>query len=369
MRILCIVLLLASACSDPEETPVPQEQPECTDDFDCADIGGVCQAGECVPVEVDDDPIDDEPDAGMEPDVEPEPEPDPLAACEPCTTNDECGDADDACTALSDGSWCTEACAVQSDCPAGFVCERASTRSEPQCLPAAGTCLGCMIGEPSCEADWTCNGATGVCDPPVGDCGTPPQCPPSTPVFNAESCSCVGCLTDGDCGEGVCTADNRCVTGNGSCTSAQDCAAPTPACDMGVCVECTSALECTIAGTGDRCVAGVCSTCECEEGQVCDPQGECVDELRCETDADCGQGRLAAGRCHTDGTCYEPGSCGEDDIFQSQCNPGLTCIDIFQGAFSVCEGCQPGGDDCKEGESCVQNFENPNQMVCSGLAF
>jgi hypothetical protein len=366
MRILCVLLLFAG-CSDPAEVVSDEPKPECQDDLDCEGGGASCVDGSCVQAEVEQDPVEDSPDAGAdaEPDVEPEPE--LLQACAPCEDGDRCGGPEDACTPLGEGSFCTTACVTQRDCGPGFTCERATTRSAPQCLPAAGTCLGCLVGDPVCEADWTCNGATGACEPPVGDCGTPPQCPQAAPVFNAQTCSCVACLGDADCGEGVCTTDHRCVQGNGSCTTAEDCSAPAVQCDMGVCVECTSGLECTIGGTGDRCVAGVCASCDCEEGQVCDPHGACVDELNCAADADCGQGRLAPGRCHTDGTCYEPGACGENDLFLSECNPGLTCVEIFNGAFSVCEGCQPGGDDCKEGESCVQAFDNANQMLCSGL--
>ncbi len=362
---VCVAILVWTAgCSDPVDTGEAPAQPECQDDLGCGD--GRCVEGACVATANDEDPIEEPPVEA--PDDDPEPTPEPLAACSPCVDNDACGARDDACTPLSDGSFCTVACETQGDCGPGFTCQRATTRSEPQCLPAAGTCLGCLVRDPVCEADWACNGATGVCEPPVGDCGTPPQCPPSTPVFNASTCTCVGCLGDADCGDdGVCTADNRCVQGGGSCTTAQDCTAPAVQCDMGVCVECTSGLECTISGTGDRCIAGVCASCDCEEGQVCGPDGDCLDELRCESDADCGQGRLAPGRCHTDGTCYEAGACGESDLFRSECNPGLTCVQVFNGAFSVCEGCQPGGDDCKEGESCIQSFDNQNQMVCSGL--
>jgi hypothetical protein len=69
-----------------------------------------------------------------------------------------------------------------------------------------------------------------------------------------------------------------------SCDGPEDCAAPTPTCDLGtgVCVECVTAAECS---TGEVCssttnTCGLCSEdIECAS-QVCLPDGTCADSAR-----------------------------------------------------------------------------------------
>jgi hypothetical protein len=70
--------------------------------------------------------------------------------------------------------------------------------------------------------------------------------------------------------------------GEGRCTGSQDCAAPTPTCDLdrGVCVECLTTAECA---TGQVCVASACGSCtedtQCDS-QVCLQDGTCADAAR-----------------------------------------------------------------------------------------
>ncbi|MCB9530706.1 MAG: pre-peptidase C-terminal domain-containing protein [Myxococcales bacterium] len=86
--------------------------------------------------------------------------------CTPCSEDDECGEAFDACVRLDDGDFCALECRADRDCPDGFVCgDVRSTLGAPvrQCVPAVGACGGCF--DPDRDGF-----GVGDCDQPGADC-------------------------------------------------------------------------------------------------------------------------------------------------------------------------------------------------------
>jgi hypothetical protein len=108
--------------------------------------------------------------------------------CDSCTADSDC--AAGACAA--NGSFCTRACAVNADCPAGFACVSEGARSvcqAPRGCDEAKEAFGAECLDASCTdhlAGCVCLGAQPALEPPVpGYCTAP--CDPS----RADDCSLV----------------------------------------------------------------------------------------------------------------------------------------------------------------------------------
>lgn len=267
--------------------------------------------------------------------------------CDPCASDAECGSEADGCVALGDGSFCGSACTGEGDCPDGYTCFRVDSVIGEQCVPAGGSCGGCLAT--GCDAGQFCNSATEVCEPVAATCapcavenqcgpdaacaqlGGRPFCLPTcdagcdagftcgdvggrdlcvpdagscdgsscelsagdctgdTPILDAASCACVECRVDDDCGAGqVCSPGGACITSGAPCESITDCPAG-QICDTRVdtCVECITPGDCP---SGQICNSGVCEECVCDPGFRCDLAGDCVetgDPADCGSDSEC----------------------------------------------------------------------------------
>jgi hypothetical protein len=63
----------------------------------------------------------------------------PAGLCSPCETNDDCPPVLQSCTIIGEtGSFCTQACAADTDCPSGFACLNVGGTGTPQCVPTPG---------------------------------------------------------------------------------------------------------------------------------------------------------------------------------------------------------------------------------------
>ena len=193
-------------------------------------------------------------------------------------------------------------CTQQSDCFSGLDCVRGTCAtsgesdggpndvSEPDtAAPDLGPDLTSVDGGGDTTAD------LGPCD---GACADP------TPVCDAATDSCVGCLTTTDCDSGVCDpATHTCVrcaantdctevtasvcTANtcGACQTSADCShlGATTVCDAGTCVECTGTRADTCGGNVCDSRLNTCTTFAPKSAGICE---ECV------SDAHCGEGQL-----------------------------------------------------------------------------
>ncbi|MBL8784796.1 MAG: hypothetical protein JNJ59_07860, partial [Deltaproteobacteria bacterium] len=117
---------------------------------DCTVANGIarCQVVTCDPGFTAVNPYVCAPDAGN--------------ACQPCTTTAECLGVGAACTQLSDGTFCTRACARDADCASGFACR--DTAAGKQCVPESGSC--------------TCDGSNTTLARSCSVTFTPPPPPP-----------------------------------------------------------------------------------------------------------------------------------------------------------------------------------------------
>ena len=384
-------------------------------------VGGVCQpAGGCTPACGADETCV----SGVC-----QPNGTPSNLCDPCAGDADCGAEDDLCVILAGiDPFCGSMCESIADCPSGFSCQTVDSRGNRQCVPAGGSCEGCVIagcstagqycnpssGEceatvglcESCASDEQCGGAScvvyggapvclggcaggaacaggsscqniagaEVCVPDSGSCGgggcelTAGDCTSPTPILDTVSCRCLGCASADDCNEGqVCTAAGTCIFGGSPCTSSAECSPGF--CQSGFCVDCLTPNDCT---SGQVCNSGRCEVCSCPEGQTClPPTYECVENSgACSSSADC-----PGGACDPTLGCFTPGACGAADPFGAPCPSGLACtavLDIFGGSLGeeACVGCTAGDDStCRAGETCTTPLiplPGADQPYCSG---
>jgi len=232
-----------------------------------------------------------------------------------CSSDANCGTGTCSGTCSLDG----EPCLLTADC-APNTCD---TNQEPDT---------CTLSLADCSIS-SCT--TNTCSTPLCNCANPDY-NPSDPI-----------CTDADC-EGICgfiCDDERCVVDLG-CDSDLDCAAITPFCDAGTCVECLTSDDCE----NEQCMNGRCGpVCErdtqCSLFETCQAN-ECV-YVGCQSDRECvlGAGSVDAAKdprlakCNIEngiGTCVFP--CEID----AQCGPTEVCLE------GVCEyiGCETDGE-CK----------------------
>lgn len=229
------------------------------------------------------------------------------ALCEPCQTDEECGDDSDACVQLTGGKFCARDCFHDATvCPAGFSCQILGTGPEAprrQCLPISGVCCA--------DADDDRHGDGAQClDVDCDD--TEPE------VFVGHPEVCDG--LDNDCSGSV---DDAPI----------DCAAPM--CELGQLGYFErGGDQCLGAGGCQQQEANLCGLYTCEGG------GELGD--RCATACDLESDRLCVDRGHCDGSvCYDDAADGEACDESSDCASGH-CQNGYCCAFGDC--CQTAMD-------------------------
>jgi hypothetical protein len=186
------------------------------------------------------------------------------------------------------------------------------------CDGVDNNCNGAIDEEPaasaSCDNGVFCDGEE-TCDAGTCQAGTNPCAPPL--LCDEEGDTCVECLTDGDCDDGVgCTVD---ACDAGSCVNTPD----NGSCDDGV--YCNGAEVCDPVS-------------DCQPGpDPCDDESDCTDDT-CDEDADtCENLCIATGS--EDPCCDDPG-CSDDPI----CEKEPVCGDGIIDPGEICG--EPGLDPC-----------------------
>ncbi len=370
---------------------------DCDDGFSCTD--DAYGAGGCVSTQNDANCEDDGQYCNGEEICDPGATGhDPVTGCvstgDPCPSGQTCYEDFDTCG-------CTDA----GDCEDGFSC------TDDSCNAAAGGVCERTYNHDNCAAGNNCYAAE-VCDPgdpsADGTTGCVPGdflCVEPTPFCDESDYTCVECLHDADCDDGIdCTNDiclasgdcfnppddDNCAAGNncygpetcdpldlnadpvtGCVPGAFLCADPTPVCNpaTGTCVQCLVDQDCTdgIFCTVNACVNNACqytpddTRCPddgvyCNGAEACDAELDCIstgdpctpagyycneeqdrcDE--CQVSAHCNDGIACTVDSCVGGTCWntpDDSRCPDDGLY---CNGSEYC--------SAVSGCLHTGDPC-----------------------
>ncbi len=193
-------------------------------------------------------------------------------------------------------------------------------------------------------------------------------CNGDTPVCDEATDTCVECLENPDCTEGVCnTETHECV----QCLSRADCSGNAPACDTNtnLCVACLENSDCSDAMPFCNPEEQSCAECledtDCTESDAswCDA-GSCAP---CQTNDDCAHltGTTVCdaevGQCvECTGTDYE--SCGTLDGTPLVCDSlERTCTSNKHQAAGLCNACVSDAH-CKPGQLCVNETLEGTQL-------
>lgn len=296
-----------------------------------------------------------------------------LMSSSSCYSADDCGFTASCTngTAPSIGT-CSEPCATDSDCSAGYACTGTVT---------AGSCtkLSCTT---TCSA--------GVCNAGKCQCTNDGQCGSESCTLTPGSCSAASCTQDSNCGlsekcsgakTGTCAADsctvgsacasNNCVSGKCACTSRTQCssnactAAPST-CAAATCNSdnrtCGASETCTLGTTG-YCVADSCSswwdcsTYNCKGTSCgCNKKGDCGGNGRV-----CNSGVCSVKACNSDSGCAGWEHCQ----LAGTCGP-TTCSSTNPCAAGTCEA--DGKCHCQNNSQCASNSCTLHTGTCSGTA-
>ncbi len=244
-----------------------------------------------------------------------------LKVCEPCTKDDECGDASDHClpdilNPQSGKKFCGRACYQNTFCPPGFKCQKYDKlKNQFQCIPASGNCS--KPGE--CENNGDCAAKNKICD--------------------SRSKLCVkGCKVNENCP----------IKKAGPCKTKSDCSNSRAICDQGVC---TIQLTCCRG----QCAAPCNSDSECERNETCD-KGCCKVDNECQNSRDCPKAHYCdtTTKLCTPG-CQVPNDCGLPDPQKQRCR--------FKCTNNKCEEdckCRNPHLDCPAIRFCPKNQTDPN---------
>jgi MYXO-CTERM domain-containing protein len=250
----------------------------------------------------------------------------------------------------------TPACAASGICA---VCsatnQTACTGATPVCNVPVNTCVGCLTNANCGASKPICDKGTLTCRACANnaDCGgSTPECATTGP--NAGRC--VACISDADCGGATprCSpSSNTCV----QCLGAADCGGNTPVCNAGTCQACSSDADC--GGATPACeVWGACGQCSptnasaCMGGTaVCDyPTGTCV---ACEFDSDCGGNTpICDGVSHTCKPCQSNADCAGNAAGPACVLSGMkagscvTCVADADCPSAVAPKCDPVANYC-----------------------
>lgn len=230
----------------------------------------------------------------------------PTLGCVECGGNSDCGAAQPFCVLGR-----CEACATNANCgtgqacyPRDHTCQAVCTATScsgdtPICDATSGACVGCVTSKDCAGTNRPiCSAKTGQCS----ECAANADCGAAQPVCSLRNGECVECLVDGDCHTGfMCNGDHHCQA---ACSSNADCTDPgRPFCNTATkgCVECLKPADCPAANP------------------ICSGENHCV---QCAVNADCKN--AAAPICKGDHCvqCESPADC----ITQPNCtNGGCKC--------------------------------------------
>lgn len=242
---------------------------------------------------------------------------------ENATCNAETGECECDEGYVMDGEECIEEpeCTEDADCDDGVACNGAET---------CGDDGACVAGEDQCGDEATCNADADTC-----------ECNDDTLVYDPETSSCVACVADADCDDGItCNGTEMCV--EGACTAGEDQCGDEATCnpDADTCV-CDDGVSYWHEAS-ETCVA--CLTdLHCDDGQACNGLETCVDNA-CEagTPIDCGDNATCS---DPDGTCVcdegyhmddMSGLCVANCTGDVECDDGLACNGLETCVDGVC---------------------------------
>jgi hypothetical protein len=332
----------------------------CGSDAECvAAYGGsqLCEGGSCIAGECRQSP---ECPSGKLCDVS-------THTCTPCATDAECVAGYGMNHLCVNNACVSGTCHNTVDCGGGQICDQATfsciaCANDTACVTAYGPqhlCIGnvCMVGE--CRVSADCLGGK-VCDTPTRTCkpcGNDAACS-ADPSYGASTvCISGGCIA-GDCHGS--SAD--CPTGQ-LCGIAQS----------NTCGGCSSDGECTsdpVYGAGNICYQGICqagnchgTSADCSGGQaglICGASnantcGPCATDSQCQADPSYGSTTIcntSTGQC-VSGMCSASGPCAAnttDFCCSGVCAAGNCCVDadcaanpmfgpIYRCVNNSCTGC------------------------------
>ncbi len=259
-------------------------------------------------------------------------------------------------SACPDGQTCRSAADAAAGGEAGDSTQSADSSGESDAVTTGGA-----AGAPgTSEAGGGTGGSSAL--PCAGACNG------DTPVCDEATDTCVECLENPDCTEGVCnTETHECV----QCLSRADCSGNAPACDTNtnLCVACLENSDCSDAMPFCNPEEQSCAECledtDCTESDAswCDA-GSCAP---CQTNDDCAHltGTTVCdaevGQCvECTGTDYE--SCGTLDGTPLVCDSlERTCTSNKHQAAGLCNACVSDAH-CKPGQLCVNETLEGTQL-------
>lgn len=161
------------------------------------------------------------------------------------------------------------------------------------------------------------------------------------------------CQHDEECTEGYVCEDGECVQLDcGDCGWGRACL-ETPDNPQGSCTvaECHSDSDC---GDGQGCVEGWCVE-QGGEGEACDVDGECLDDLICTDEGVCGEWSSDTDAPEHREPCDPVGPLCADDH---------RCMDAFDGSGALCLRRCHEDSECDDGELCRRWLGETNRGIC-----
>jgi len=369
----------------PDATTDVYTEPELAGFLDPCDQDADCLSGYCVPYEegrLCSRPCNDDCPAGWECRRVASEGGDLVAICFwlpvlclTCDESEECGEVDDLCLAIGDGTFCGRDCADR-ECPEGYTCAGVEGEAESvrQCVPSDGWCTACRdadgddhSGGPDCAESLDCDdgderiyvGAAELCD------GLDNDCDGSTDEdfdLGADPLHCGAC-------ERACAFPNaRALCQQGDCVRG--------ACEQGW-IECGGPaedgcpVECTPTHEGRERCDGLDNDCDCstDEGfdlaidpANCGRCGRACADAGCVQEAE-GYVGLSDSIC-AEGECSEPqrAPCGlytcigggaEGNRCARVCVDDSTCVAAAHCVAGECVADGRPGEPCHEGRECA----------------
>jgi len=330
---------------------------------------------------------------------------------ETCHATLDCQAGSDPCPGQSCdevGGSCVE-CLVDADCDIdGLACSEDFCDQVTYSCGLLGYTCTCPLGtDEECEDGLYCNGEE-TCV--AGDCvvGSDP-CPGQ--MCNDVTDTCVDCLGDGDCVDGVSCTDDTCVGGNCN-NAANDANCPDDGddcngintcdilsdCQPGTPMDCDDGVGCTDDGCFDSACDNVENDDSCIDALFCNGVESCHITLDCQAGSDpcpgesCDEGSDSCVGCLGDGDCDDSYSCTSDTCSGGSCSyvendaacvngdwcDGIETCDPSDPARNPVTGCISGSDPCfgdpcyEPGDTCGEcglDSECDDGVWCNGDEF